>query len=389
MTSSLTDRTPTRRQALATLAVLAAGGALAACSQSNAASSTAGATTSGTSGTTTTSSGTTSSTTTTASATGTAAAGSVVALAQAFQATLSSSLQATLVQTYGLANAARWSNLPQALVRGSGARVGVNLGQLTEAQIAAMNSLLQAATGTATGNGWDELVQELNADDYLATKGGGSTYGRANYYIAFLGQPTASGTWELQFGGHHFALANTYVNGQLAGATPSFRGVEPNGAFTQGGRSNEPLAVKEKAFAALLAGLSADQLAKAKLSSTFSDLLLGPGKDWAFPTTRDGVQVSTLSDAQKTLVKTAIASYVNDIADADAATILARYTSELDQTYVAYSGTTALTQRNDYVRVDGPSVWIEFSMQGGIVLSGNHPHSVWRDRTTDYGGTKS
>jgi hypothetical protein len=28
-------------------------------------------------------------------------------------------------------------------------------------------------------------------------------------------------------------------------------------------------------------------------------------------------------------------------------------------------------------------------MQHGIVLSGNHPHSVWRDRTTDYGGTQS
>jgi Protein of unknown function (DUF3500) len=58
-------------------------------------------------------------------------------------------------------------------------------------------------------------------------------------------------------------------------------------------------------------------------------------------------------------------------------------------TYVAYSGSTALTEQDDYVRIDGPSVWIEFSMQHGIVLAGNHPHSVWRDRTTDYGGTKS
>jgi hypothetical protein len=232
-------------------------------------------------------------------------------------------------------------------------------------------------------------VQQLNADDYLAAKGGGGSYGRANYFIAFLGQPSDTGTWELQFGGHHLAVANTYVNGALAGATPSFRGVEPNGTFDQNGRSNEPLAVKEKAFAALLAGMSSDQLATAKLSATYSDLLLGPNKDWAFPTTREGVQVSALSAAQKALVTAAIASYVNDVADADATSIMTKYTGELDQTYIGYSGSTALTERNDYVRIDGPSVWIEFSMQGGIVLSGNHPHSVWRDRTADYGGTKS
>ena len=81
--------------------------------------------------------------------------------------------------------------------------------------------------------------------------------------------------------------------------------------------------------------------------------------------------------------------WVSYAEDDDAKTILARYTSELDDTYVAYSGTPQLTERDDYVRVDGPSVWIEFSMQHGIVLAGNHPHSVWRDRSTDYGGTKS
>lgn len=147
--------------------------------------------------------------------------------------------------------------------------------------------------------------------------------------------------------------------------------------------------MKEAAFTAMLAGLSTDQLATAKLSDTFSDLVLGPGNDWAFPTDRVGVQVSTLSSTQRKLVLAAIAGYVNDLADADATTVLARYESELADTYVAYSGTTALTEQNDYVRIDGPSVWIEFSMQRGIVLSGNHPHSVWRDRSTDYGGTKS
>ncbi|MBT33420.1 MAG: hypothetical protein CMO01_27475 [Thalassobius sp.] len=65
---------------------------------------------------------------------------------------------------------------------------------------------------------------------------------------------------------------------------------------------------------------------------------------------------------------------------------MTKYTNELDETYISYSGTTNLTTRNDYVRIDGPSVWIEYSCQNGVILSGTHPHSVWRDKLTDYGG---
>jgi hypothetical protein len=321
-------------------------------------------------------------------------------LAQAFQATLGNDLQAQLLQDYSLANAKLWSNLPQALLSGgmgggpgggggSGPRIGLNLADLSETQLTAFNKLLAAATGSAKGLGYEEIQQHLNADEYLAANGGGGDYGRSGYYIAFLGAPAETGTWEFQFGGHHLAVANTYANGTLAGATPSFRGIEPNGTFDYNGSSNQPMAAKEAALAALLAGLTTEQQAKAKLGKTYSDLLLGPGQDWAFPATKEGLQVSILTTEQKKLVLAAIASYVNDIADNDAATILKRYENDLDNTYVAYSGTTALTEQNDYIRIDGPSAWIEFSMQRGIVLTGNHPHSLWRDRTTDYGGTKA
>lgn len=363
--------------------------ALAGCSSSN--SSTSAATTTASATATASSSATASSTT---------ATGNVASLAQAFQATLSSDLQSQLLQEYSLANAKLWSNLPQALLSGgmgggpgggggTGPRIGLNLADLNDTQLAAFNALLAAATGTTKGLGYDEIQQHLNADDYLGANGGGSDYGRSGYYIAFLGKPADTGTWEFQFGGHHLAVANTYSNGALAGATPSFRGIEPNSSFDYNGTTNQPMAAKEAAFAALLAGLSADQLATAKLSKTYSDLLLGPGQDWAFPATSEGVQVSTFTAEQKKLALAAVAGYVNDIADDDAATILKRYETELDQTYIAYSGTAALTEQNDYIRIDGLSVWIEFSMQRGIVLSGNHPHSVWRDRSTDYGGTKS
>lgn len=53
---------------------------------------------------------------------------------------------------------------------------------------------------------------------------------------------------------------------------------------------------------------------------------------------------------------------------------------------LGFAGTRTVDAENDYVRIDGPSVWIEFSLQPGRSIPGIHPHSVWRDKTADYGG---
>ena len=310
----------------------------------------------------------------------------IICLADAFKSQLNGMQVSTLQRTYAVSDAKKWSNLPQGLVNGSSKRVGLNFGAMTSTQIQYAKALIKEVSGTTANEGWDEIQQLLNADEYLATNGGGSTYGAANYYLAFLGTPATTGTFEIQFGGHHLAFANTYKDGVLVGATPSFRGVEPYATFTLNGTSNQPLQQEAAAFSAMLTGLSSSNQTAAKLSQTYSDLVAGPGQDGKFPTTAVGVKGSNLSASEKALVLAAMKTYVYDTDDADAATILATYTSELDNTYVAYSGTTTMTTRNDYVRLDGPHVWIEYSCQNGIVLSGTHPHSVWRDKTKDYGG---
>ena len=352
-----------------------------------------------------------------------AGSGDVIALAQAFAATLSDEQKEALNQDYTFANAANWSNLPNALLtRGGGGagggtaptaaptsrptmtgapgdgdgpdqtstgRVGLQTSSLTDEQWSALQRLLAAATGSTEYEGFDEVIQHLEADDYLAANGGGEEYGRTNYFIAFLGTPSATGTWELQFGGHHLAVANTYTDGVLAGATPSFRGIEPFTTVEQDGDTVQPEQQEVAAFSTLLTSLDETQLAAATLPTAFNDIVLGPGEDWAFPTTSEGVKGSDLTAEQKTLVLAAIETYVGDVDDASAATILAKYESELDDTYIAHVGTTAMDQIGDYIRIDGPSVWIELNMQGGVVLDGAHPHAVWRDKTSDYAGLKS
>ncbi len=310
----------------------------------------------------------------------------VIDAANTFKATLTASQVTTCFLAYSLTDAAKWSNFPVGIY---GNRVGIKLSALSATQLAAAKNLLKAASGTgAEGNA--ELEGILAADDYLGAIGGGADYTSGNYYIALLGTPATTGTWELYFGGHHLAFANTYKNGGFVGGTPSFRSSEPYTSFQQNGSTYEPMAEEKNAFAAIYTGLTAAQRTSATLTGTFRDIVLGPQKDWQFPTTKVGIKCSNLDATQKALVLAAMRTYVADVDTASARAIMTKYTNEINETYFGFVGSGNMVTQGDYMRIDGPSVWIEFSTQGGIVIrTYPHPHTVWRDRTSDYGGTGS
>ncbi|MCI1186725.1 DUF3500 domain-containing protein [Hymenobacter sp. DH14] len=319
----------------------------------------------------------------------TASVTDVVNAANAFIATLSTAQQATLLQAFNSTTVTKWSNLPV----NSTNRIGLRLDGLTAAQQTAALAVVQAATGTVAGDGFNEIQQIRAADDNLAANGGGSAYGSGVYLIAFLGTPSTTGTWMLQFGGHHLATNITYGNGTVTGASPKFEGVEPltfttaNANVLPTGTVCAPLSNEGTAMLAMLNGLTAAQKTTAKLSQTFNDVVLGPNGNGQFPATKVGLAVSTLSAAQQQLVVDAMRPWVQDSDDATAVSLLATYTSQLAGTYIAYSGTGNLTAQSDYVRIDGPNVWIEFVCQGGVVYQSQiHYHTVWRDRARDYGG---
>jgi hypothetical protein len=312
----------------------------------------------------------------------------VICLADAFKTTLTAAQVTTVQLPYTFTDATKWSNLPNGL--GSLKRVGIQFSKLNATQLTAAKELLKEVTSSTADEGYAELNALLAADAYLGANGGGaSTYNAGNYFMAFLGTPSKTGLFEIQFGGHHYTFGITYNNGKIIGATPQFRGAEPAGTFTQDGVTYQPLLQEKAAFAALLKGFSSTETATAKLSASFSDILLGPNKDNQFPVAKQGIKAGTLDATKKALVIDAIKTYVNDLNTADAATVLAKYQAELDETYVAFSGSGTMNTKNDYIRIDGLSVWIEYSTQGGIVIKAeNHPHSVWRDRKTDYDNGK-
>ncbi|MEV5525654.1 DUF3500 domain-containing protein [Streptomyces prunicolor] len=360
-------------------------------------------------------------------ATGTKA---VVSAANAFLNTLDADQQAEVLLELTEANATAWSNLPC----GSSCRPGIELGSLSDTQLAAAVKLLKVATGTGKGSGYDQIQQIIKADDVLAsvqatssagtgpapsdtasstasadpsataapsstatdaptgappsggTGGGSFGYGSGLYYMAFLGTPSADGTWQLHFGGHHLAVDLTYKKGKVAGASPFFIGVEPTSWTDDDGTTYTPLEEQRNGMLALTGSLSTEQLATAKLSATYNDVLLGPGQDGQFPETKEGIKVSELSPKQQKLVLKAIYPWVANVDDATAKKLMKTYAHELNETYVGYSGGTALDTQGDYVRIDGPGVWVEFVCQNGLVIQGKvHYHTVYRDHTRDYG----
>lgn len=315
----------------------------------------------------------------------------IVCLANNFLATLSESQQSSAVITLNLTNAKRWSNLPCGL----SCRNGIAFSSLSSSQLTAAKNLAQAAFGTGTGEGYDEFSQIMAADDYLGLSASG--YSSGNYVIAFLGTPSTTGKWQLQIGGHHYAQNITYDAGVVTSITPMHEAVEPKGSFTYTGTTyTGPIESEHTAMQEMLGALSSTELSTAKISGTFSDCLMVPGSTSnTMPSTKAGIKVSALSTATQAKVLAAIAAWVNDVDDATAASYLTIYQNELADTYVGYASNSSatagtassfLTSNTDYVRIDGPSVWIEFVCQNGVVMSGIHYHTVMRDHKRDYIG---
>ncbi|MFI5938166.1 DUF3500 domain-containing protein [Actinoplanes sp. NPDC051494] len=324
----------------------------------------------------------------------------VVQAADAFLATLDDEQKKQVLLDFSLDNATAWSNLPC----GSSCRPGIQLGDLDTEELAAAKAVLKTAMGTAEGSGSDRVDKIRLADDHLGELqgsdsggmpsggmggpgGSDSGYSAGTYFLAFLGTPSTNGDWQLHFGGHHLAVNLTYKAGKVAGAAPFFVGVEPTSWTGTDGVSYAPLDDMKKAMLAMTTSLSTAEQAKAKLSQTYSDVLVGPGEDGQFPKTKQGLAVSTLTAEQQKLVLAAVEPWVRNADDSTAAALLKTHESELDKTYIAWSGTTGLTKHADYVRVDGPSVWVEFVCQDGVVIRNQiHYHTVYRDHTRDYGG---
>src|SRR5579864_965026 len=331
----------------------------------------------------------------------------VVDAADAFLATLSAEQRAIAQIELKPQLAVRWTNFPG----GSNVRNGVFYRDLQPEQVEAALKVARVALGE---EGFSRYQEVRAADDVLAKgrggrgpggpggpdqkkgggdpaqkqaggaaqkkggPGGGFNFGAANYMIAFLGKPSKTDPWILQLGGHHLAI-NFYYKGTVGTATPYHVAAQPTVWKDDHGKTHDPLAPMRDSLRGLLASLTPEQSRRAKLEARFNDVYVGPGKDGKFPAKSEGVPVSELSDDSKDFVRKAIEAWAGD--SPQGLEYRKLYLAELDKVKVSYSGTTNVGgELGDYVRLDGPRVWIEFATQGS-----DHYHTIWRDRLTDYG----
>ena len=275
-----------------------------------------------------------------------------------------------------------WSNFPTTTVP----REGIVLADLSETQLANAYAMLQTAMSP---DGAQQNADIQQSDDYLAGLGGQGAGGfgaLTDYYIAVYGTPSDTGPFMIQFGGHHLARNLTY-NGDSVSQTPQFVGTEPT-SFESDGSTVEPLSAESTAMFGIMSGLTDDQRSAAEITSgTFDDLLMGPGVDSGEFPASEGLLISELDDAQKQVVMEAITAYAGDLNTAAATPLIARYQAELEQTRIGWSNNTGPTDENSYIRIDGPSLWIEFINTRSRSTPDIHYHSVYRDKNNDYGSS--
>jgi hypothetical protein len=202
-------------------------------------------------------------------------------------------------------------------------------------------------------------------------------FGSDEYFLSFVGAPSTTDPWILQFGGHHLAI-NMTMAGARGTVAPSHTGAQP-ATFTIEGRTVRPLGQESDRAFALMASLSAEQRKQAILPYAVSDLVLGPGQDGR-TIQPEGLRASTLSPAQQDVLMEIVREWAGIANDAYAAPRLADIRASLAQTVFAWSGPTTPGSAA-YFRIHGPALVIEFAPQRDV----DHIHTIYRDPTNDYG----
>jgi hypothetical protein len=197
------------------------------------------------------------------------------------------------------------------------------------------------------------------------------------YYLAFIGTPSTTAPWMLQFGGHHLAI-NLTMAGSQASMTPSLPAAQP-ATYTFEGREIRPLGRENDLAFSLINSLDAAARGQAILSYRVSDLVLGPGQDGRV-IQPEGLRATSMTPAQQTQLLDIVREWAGIPNAAFAEPRMAEIRSNLAQTYFAWSGSTT-NGEVAYFRVQGPTLVIEYAPQGSV----DHIHTIYRDPTNDYG----
>ena len=330
----------------------------------------------------------------------------IVAAANGFLATLTDDERSkVLFASDDAVQRAKWSNLP-VFQRG-----GLDWGHLSTDQRTALMKLLGAVLSPA---GVQMVRDQMAADDVLASRpdegppgrpagaggssqgmppggppagggpGAGPLFGHDRYFVSFVGTPSATSPWMLQFGGHHLAI-NATVAGPNVTLAPSLTGGQPL-KFTALDDKRQVYLTKPEIDAAhaLIAALSPTQRSEAIRADSYRDLVAGPQQD-DVTVPAEGISASKLDKEQKAKLIALIESRVGIMNADDLEPVMAEVRANIDKLTFGWWGPIELG-KPAYWRVVGPGLVLEYSPQQ---LRNDdpmqHAHNMYRAPGNDYG----
>jgi hypothetical protein len=180
-------------------------------------------------------------------------------------------------------------------------------------------------------------------------------FGSDLYFISFLGTPSATQPWMLQFGGHHLAL-NITIAGSKGVLTPTLTGAQP-AIFKLNGKTIRPVGRESDKALALLRALDETQRKQAILNYKVADLVLGPGQDGK-KVTPEGLKASSMNPKQQAMLLDLVAEWSGILNEPYAGMRMNQMRADLTEIWFAWSGdTNAETGSNisAYYRISGTS----------------------------------
>jgi hypothetical protein len=263
-------------------------------------------------------------------------------------------------------------------------RVGVPLDLMTAEQRRLTHELL---TSLLSARGYLKVVQIMQLEQILGLLDtAGLPRGVGHYEVVLFGKPSLSDAWSWRFEGHHVSL-NVVVAPAGISVTPSFFGSNPAEVRSGPLTGFRVLGAEEDLARELVASLSAAQRGKAIVSNEaprdiFSGNIGKPEDQWeAWRRTLlpEGISVAELNEVQQHWVR----RILDEIVGAYRSELSADYLRSIDPKSLSFAW-LGPTERGapHYFRLQGEDFVFEFD---NVQDNGNHVHSVWRNKSEDFG----
>lgn len=294
----------------------------------------------------------------------------LTAAARALLEALDESDRGRVVMAFDSDARERWHYTPQR-------RPGLAIGDLAEAERAALHALLRAALGE---RGFAKVEGILRIEPILGQIEGNPDFrDPGRYHVVLFGAPADAAPWGWRFEGHHLSINFTQVGPDVA-STPAFFGANPAKVPSGPDRGLRVLAEEEDTGRALFVMLAPEQQERARIAGRAPDDIVTGNDRRARLARFEGLPASEMTAAQREHLLRLIAVYTGNLHPDLARAHLARIESAgIERVHFAWAGSVE-PGRGHYYRIHGPTHLIEYDNRGG-----NHIHTVFRDLENDFG----